>query len=205
MVEGLPITDTNTPAAAQPVTQPAPAAPTPDEAVNNTVATPSGSVTQPQENEAQPKEKTFTQTEVNRMFDTRLKSAVKAELRKLTGEQEGGPTVEDLQRQLSESNGRIRSFEAREEVESYLNDGRNKLNVRADNIRGIQEIVIPRLKYDDSGKPENLKEAVESAKLIAPALFANQSSNINAGAGLGTNTAPANMNDIIRQKAGRLN
>lgn len=159
-----------------------------------------GAGTDAAQNQAQP-EKTFTQADVDRIVQNRLKSAVKAELKKLTGETEGAATVEDLQRQLSEEKARTRSFEARETVSDYLNDGRNKLNIRPENIRGIQELVIPRLEYDDDGKVLNLKDAIESAKSIAPALFANNTSTINAGAGR-THATPTNMNDFIRQSAG---
>lgn len=135
------------------------------------------------------------------MIAKRLPSAVKAELKKMSGDEEGKPSVEDLQRQLSEQQIRVRSFEAKETVDEYLSDGRNKLSIEPKNLRGIQELVIPRLEYGDDGKPTNLREAIESAKQIAPVLFTNGTSNINANAGKNPVTT-ANMNDLIRQQAG---
>ena len=171
---------------------------TPDAGVTNTAANvPTGTQPQP---EAQP-EKTFTQADVDRIVQNRLKSAVKAELKKLTDDPQQ-PTPEDYQRQLSDKDAKIRSYESREVVENFLNDGRNKLNVRPENIRGIQALVIPTLEYDDQGSVTNLKEAIESAKSIAPALFANHQSNINANAGNQTAPVGTNMNDFIRRSAG---
>lgn len=174
---------------------------TSDATEQNTEAVNTGAGTEAAQTQAQT-EKTFTQAEVNAMIANRLPKAVKAELKKMGGEGEGQPNVDDLQRQLSDSQTRIRSFEARESVEEYISDGRNKLNVKSENIRGIQEIVIPRLEYDDQGKPTNIKEAIESAKVIAPALFANQQSNINAANGRTSAPTATNMNDFIRQAAG---
>lgn len=155
-----------------------------------------------QQTQAQEPEKKFTQADLDRHLQTRLKSAVKAELKKMADGDEGKASVEDLQRQLSEKDTRIRNFEAREAVESFLNDGRNKLNIKSENVRGIQELVIPRLEYDDDGRPINIKEAIESAKIIAPALFVSGTSNINAFSGNGQKVTNGNMNDFIRQAAG---
>jgi hypothetical protein len=176
---------------------------TPDAAVINTgdAATGAGTQTAQQTTEA-PTEKTFTQADVDRIVQNRLKSAVKAEIKKLTGEGENTPNVEDLQRQLSERDQKIRSFEAKDKVSEFLSDGRNKLNVRPENIRGIEALVIPLLDYDEDGKPSNLRDAIETAKSIAPALFVNSTSNINANSGNGNGTRPTNMNDLIRQQAG---
>jgi hypothetical protein len=147
-------------------------------------------------------DKKFTQADVDRIVTQRLSKAVKAELKKLAGEGEGGPNVEDLQRQLSDYQGKIRGFEARNTVQEYLNDGRNKLNIKPENVRGIEELVIPRLEYDDAGKPNNLKEAIETAKSIAPALFVNTAATINAGNGRNSSAMPTDMNAFIRQQAG---
>lgn len=180
---------------------------TSDATAQNTAAQVSGAGTDTaQQTQAQTTEKTFTQAEVDRIVQDRIKSGiksgVKAELKKLTGEGDGTPTVEDLQRQLSEKDTRIRSFEAREIVENHLLDGRNKLNVKPENVRGIQAIVIPLLQYDDDGQPSNLKDAIESAKAIAPVLFANTPGSIDANAGRNGAPATGNMNQMIRQAAG---
>lgn len=175
---------------------------TSDATAQNTEAATTGAGTEAAQQTQAQTEPTFTQEQVNAMIAKRLPSAVKAELKKMSDDEEGKPNVDELQRQLSEKDTRIRSFEARESVEEFINDGRNKLNVKSENIRGIQEIVIPRLEYDDTGKPTNLKDAIESAKVIAPALFANQQSNINAANGRNSAPSATNMNDFIRQAAG---
>lgn len=187
-------TETNTPAASTPNT--------PDEAVNNTAANSTGTGTDTAQPNQATQEPTFTQAQVNAMIAKRLPQAVKAELKKMSGDDDTKPNVDDLQRQLSDKDAKIRSFEAKDEVQKYIADGRNKLNIRPENIRGIEALVIPFLEYDDNGKPSNLKDAIESAKSIAPALFTNSTPNINAHQGNGQQTGPVNMNGFIRQKAG---
>ena len=196
----MPIEGLETPTPATPAATPAP---TPDEAAKNTAATESGSGTQPaQPTEAQPTEKTFTQADVDRIIANRIKSGVKAELKKLTGETDGAPNVEDLQRQLSERDTKLRSYEARSAVNEYLTDARHKLNVKSENVRPIEELVIGRLEYGDDGKPTNLKEAIEDVKSLAPALFANTPVSINANQGRTQATMSGDMNSFIRQAAG---
>lgn len=128
----------------------------------------------------------------------RLPKAVKAELKKLTSDGEGN-TVEELQRQLSEERTRTRGIEAREAVQDFLTDPKHKLNVRPENTRAIVKMVMQDIEFDDKGQPTNIKDAIESAKSLAPALFANTPSNINAGAGRNGAAGPTNMNDVIRQ------
>lgn len=137
------------------------------------------------------------------MFQTRLKSAVKAELKKLTGETDGTPTVDELQRQLSETKTKAQAIEARESVRDYLADPVHKLNVKSENIAAIVKLVVPELEYDDDGKPSNLKEAVNAARIIAPPLFANTPGHINANEGRTNPTSIGGMNGMIRLGAGR--
>jgi len=197
-VEGLPTTEPATPAA--PAT---PAPNTPDEAANSTAAAAQpGPGTQPAQQPEAPTEPTFTQAQVNAMIAKRLPAAVKSELKKMSGDGEGQPSTEDLQRQLSERDQKLRSFEAKDKVAEFLADGRNKLNVDPKHIRGIEALVIPLLEYDDAGQPSNLKEAIESAKQIAPVLFTIGTPGINAGAGGKQPVTSADMNGFIRQQAG---
>lgn len=174
---------------------------TSDATDQNTAANTTGTATDAaQQTPAQSTEKTFTQADVDRIVQNRLKSAVKAELKKLTGDDDK-PDVNALQTQLSEQQAKIRSYEAKDEVQKFLADGRNKLNIKPENHRGIEALVIPLLEYDDDGKPSNLKEAIESAKSIAPVLFTNGTPNINGHEG----RAPINvsdMNGLIRRGAG---
>lgn len=147
-------------------------------------------------------EKTFTQADVDRIVANRIKSGVKAELKRLSGDGDDKPNVEELQRQLSETKTRAQQIEARESVRDYLSDPVHKLNVKAENVAAIVKLVIPDLEYDDDGKPANLKEAVNAAKSIAPALFANTPVSINANQGRQGTALSGDMNSFIRQAAG---
>lgn len=175
---------------------------TSDETVKNTGAATSGADTQAATTEAQV-EKTFTQADVDRIVQTRLKTAVKAELKKLTGETEGSPTVEDLQRQLSETTTKAQRLEAKESVREYLSDPENKLSIKAENIPAITKLVMQDITFDADGKPENLKAALKLAQNLAPALFTNSSAIINAGQGRSNGSVvPSDMNAFIRRQTG---
>jgi len=177
-----------------------PATTTPDAAANNTAASDAGAGTDTAQTTQAQTEKTFTQADVDRIVANRIKSGVKAELKRLTGETDGAPTVEDLTRQLSEAKTKAQAIEAREHVRDYLSDPENKLNIKPDNIRAIEKLVMPDIELDDNGKPTNLKEALKTAKSIAPALFANTPADINAAR---RDSAPVNdMNAFIRRQAG---
>lgn len=204
-IEGLPSTDNGNAQGTGTATQQQPAN-TSDATDQNTGATASnsGAVTDTaQQTQAQTQERTFTQADVDRIVQNRLKSAVKAELKKLTGDGDVA-SVEDLQRQLSEERNARQRLEARHTVREYLTDPRHKLNLDAGVVPEIEELVAARLEYDDDGKPSNLKETVESLKSRLPRLFANTQSNINANNGRGAQPGPLNMNDFVRQQlAGR--
>ena len=174
------------------------AQPTTDESVINTGAETTGAATQTVQAEATP-EKTFTQADVDRIVQNRLKSAVKAELKKLTTDDQT-PSIEDLQRQLTEATEKTRISDARESIRDYVADPKNKLNAK--NTRAIEKLVLAELEFDENG-PTNLKEAIESIKGFAPELFAQTNVNINASNGKLPVTSN-DMNDFIRQQhAGR--
>ncbi len=199
---------------------------TPDAVVNNTGANKedSGAGTQPAKQEpqfqpfhtektekteetitteaAQPKEKTFTQADLDRIVKDRLAKAVKSELKKLTGETDGQPTVDDLQRQLADTQTKARTLEAREQVRDYLTDPRNKIYARQENMRVIEKLIFTELEFDDEGNPSNLKEAIAGVKSEAPTLFLNSNSSINGNSGRSSDQVPFNWNDEIRAAAG---
>lgn len=177
------------------------AQPTSDGTEKTTGAEAAGTGTDTAQNQAHT-EKTFTQADVDRIVQTRLKSAVKAEIKKLSADESDKPNVDELTRQLSETKQRAQAVEAREAVRDFISDPVHKLNVSASNVAAIVKLVTPDLEFDDDGKPTNLKEAVNSAKLLAPALFANSSASINAGNGRNGGPPASSMDALIRRHAG---
>jgi hypothetical protein len=139
-------------------------------------------------------------------IEKKIPQLKKSLAKSITGEKEGEGSADtnDLQRQLSETQNRLRAFEAKTSVSEYLSDARHKFNIPAAEISGIADLVLTKLEYGDDGKPSNLKEAVENVKSQFPRLFANSGSNINANEGRNSPAGPLNMNDFIRQAhAGR--
>lgn len=149
-------------------------------------------------------DKKFTQADVDRMIKNRIASGVKAELKKLTGDPEGGVTLDSVQQQLNDLKTENQTLRASQDVRNYLSDSTNQLNIPPQNIAAIEELVNTRLTYED-GKPSNLKDAVASVKGIAPSLFAVTPSNVDAGAGRRAVSGPADMNKVIRDLAASKN
>jgi hypothetical protein len=171
---------------------------TPDAAGNNTgaSATPNAGTDNAQNNQAQT-DKTFSQADLDRIVANRVKSGVKAELKRLTGDTEGVITVESLQQQLNEERTARQRVEARQEIRTVISDA--KLNVPATNHAAIEELVHSRLEYGTDGKPTNLADAIASVKSLAPTLFTNAPTNINAGDGRKTQNGPVDMNSWVRE------
>lgn len=175
---------------------------TSDATAQNTDTQTSGAGTDTAQQTQAQTEKTFTQADVDRILQTRLKSAVKAELKKMAGDGDDKPNVEDLQRQLSERDTKLRSYEASAAIRSYLTDARHKLTISSEDLPTVEELVTNRLEYDDDGKPANLKEAIEEVKARSPKLFANPTPSINANNGRNGAVVGADMNSIIRGARG---
>jgi hypothetical protein len=177
---------------------------TPDAAVNNTDANQAGAETQAATTEGA-EERKFTQADIDRIVKERLKSGVKsgvqAELKKLLGE-DGPASVEDLQRQLSEERQKVHLSNAREAVREFLGDPDNKLNVKSENIRAIEKLVMQDIELDASGQPTNIKAAIKAAQSLAPSLFENKPPSINAGNGRTNAPLGGDMNAFIRSAAG---
>lgn len=182
-----------------------------DEQVNNTGAEAqqdSGVGTQPTEQQktvhtevTQTREKTFTQADIDRIVKDRLSKAVKSELRKLTGETEGQPTVSDLQQQLKDTEQRARTFETKEQIRDFLLDSRNKTAVRPENMRSIEKLVFAEVEFDDSGEITNLKEAIDRVRSEAPSLFVTTTTQINGNTGR-NQPGIVDFNEQLRAAAG---
>lgn len=169
---------------------------TTDESANNTGETTATTTATESQTQAQI-EKTFTQADVDRIVADRLKREVKKELKKLAGDSEGQPSLEELQQQLKDATERLQGYETSHFVREYLTDPKHKLGVRSENIAAVEKLVKAEIVYED-GKPTNLKEAVETVKSYAPILFAAAATNINQG---NTGQAvPKDMNAFIREQ-----
>jgi hypothetical protein len=181
----------------EPTAPATPAPSTPDAGAINTAAPAQPATgTQPA---TEATEKTFTQEQVNAMISKRLPSAVKAELKKLGGDPDGGPTVEQLQQQLNDEKAARQKAEARQTVGSYLDDPKNKLNIPSESRSTVVKLAMLDLEFDKDGNPSNLKDVIESLKASDPRLFANTPGSINAGNGRDNTAAPTDMNSFIRQ------
>lgn len=109
------------------------------------------------------------------------KQARKDVAKELSGEKEGEPTVDDLKKLNTDKDNELRRYRARDQVEDFVGDKRNQLQVR--NMKALIRYVEHQFEYDDQGKVTNLKELLTSAKLEVPELFGGQSSSIDAGNG----------------------
>lgn len=155
---------------------------------------------------------TKTETEIDEnspKFKAALTRAIQAKLpqlqkqarrdvaKELSGEQEGEPTVEQLKSQIDGANTELRRYRARDQVEDFVGDKRNQLQVR--NMKALIRYVEHQFEYDDNGKVTNLKELLTAAKLEVPELFGGQSSSIDAGNGARQQPA-LDMNAWMRGK-----
>lgn len=180
---------------------------TPDAAENNTGGNVGAGAGTDAANNQGTTEKTFTQKEVDEMFQKRLGKAVKSELQKelkrITGENENTPTVAELQQKLTDAQTISRAYETKDAIHSFINDGKNKIAARTENMRAIEKLVLAEIEYDDEGQPANLKDAVERVKTEAPTLFVIGNGSINGTSGIGRNVNAFDPDQYIRQTAGR--
>lgn len=153
------------------------------------------------ENEGE--ERRFTQADVDSIIARRLKKAVNAELKKLAGETESNPNIEELTKRAEQAEQRARIFETRETIQSFVMDARNKINARPTDLRAIEKLIFAEIEFDENGKPENLKEAIESVRRDAPSLFHTNNDSANGGAGMQTAKAATGMDSLIRSRLGR--
>lgn len=115
--------------------------------------------------------------------------------KELSGEKEGEPTVEELKTKLTSQESRLRVFEARDQLETFVSDKRNQIHVN--NFRGVFKLIKDDLKFDDEGNVTNFKDVLGAAKLDAPEMFRGSSSSIDAGNGA-RQMATTDMNALIR-------
>lgn len=123
------------------------------------------------------------------------KQARTAVAKELSGEKEGEPTVEELKTKLTNQESRLRTFEARDQLETFVSDKRNQIHVN--NFRGVFKLIKDDLKFDDEGNVTNFKDVLGAAKLDAPEMFRGSSSSIDAGNG-SRQMATTDMNALIR-------
>lgn len=123
------------------------------------------------------------------------KQARKDVAKELSGEKEGEPTVEDLKKQNADKDVELRTYRAKDQLETFAADKRNQITIS--NYRGVFKLIKDDLQYDDEGKVTNFKEVLASAKSEAPEFFRGQSSSIDAGNGSRQQSA-MDMNALIR-------
>lgn len=109
------------------------------------------------------------------------KQARKDVAKELSGEKEGEPTVEDLKKQNADKDVELRTYRAKDQLETFAADKRNQVTIS--NYRGVFKLIKDDLQYDDDGKVTNFKEVLASAKSEAPEFFRGQSSSIDGGNG----------------------
>lgn len=119
----------------------------------------------------------------------------------LTGEGEGLPTVDELQRRLSLSEEKARLFETKESIREYLQDAKNKAMTRPENSRAIEKLVLAEIITDEDGEITNMREAIETVRREAPTLFLTNSMQINGASGKQSPNV-IDFNDQIRAAAG---
>ena len=115
--------------------------------------------------------------------------------KELSGEKEGEPTIDELKSKISERDAKLRVFEAKDQLETFVADKRNQVQVR--NLRGLFKLIKDDLKFDDEGNVTNFKEVIATAKSEASEFFGGTSSSIDAGNG-SRGLATADMNALIR-------
>jgi hypothetical protein len=116
------------------------------------------------------------------------------------GDSSTKPTVEQLSKRAEDAEQRLRVFEARDQLETFISDKRNNVQVR--NVRGLFKYIKDDLEFDDEGNVTNFREVLAQAKNEASELFGQTVRSIDAGAGARQNGA-ADMNSLIRHAAGR--
>lgn len=128
------------------------------------------------------------------------KQARKDVAKELSGEKDGEPTVEQLKSQMSEKDTELRTYRAKDQLEAFVSDKRNQIQVR--NLRGLFKLIKDDLKYDDEGNVTNFKDVIAQAKAEAAEFFGGVTPSIDAGIRAQQNGS-ADMNQRIRALAGR--
>jgi len=157
---------------------------------------------QPKVDDEPDDDKQFSQEQVNKIVQKRIDKAVRRELIKRgidpddkdTGK-DAKPTVETVTKERDDLAQRLRTLEARDQLETFIADKRNNLQVR--NIRGLFKYIKDDLEFDDEGNVTNFKDVLTQAKSEAGEFFGANHGSADGGRG---NNQPANvdMNTIIR-------
>lgn len=121
--------------------------------------------------------------------------------KELTGDKDGQPSVEELQRGVDDAKRDLRFYQARDQVEDFIADKRNQANVR--NIKAFCRYFKDDFTFDDEGKVSNLKDLYTRAKVETPELLGIATSSIDGAAGNGSPAiADGDMNKLLRSAAG---
>jgi hypothetical protein len=126
--------------------------------------------------------------EESKRFEKQLADA------KLSEDERTKARIADLEGQLRERNALDRVLQTAAKV--------------SPNPAAVAALVKGSLEYDKEGNVTNLKEAIETARTLAPELFPKRTGNADGGSRnegvAGQSRVSQSMNDIIRQASGRL-
>jgi hypothetical protein len=170
---------------------------TPDAAVNNTGSAddkPSG--TQTETTEVKPK--TYSESEVNRIVQKRLKEA--EDRQKKEREQADLTEAERLKAENAELRRAGQLRDAKEDVVAAARKAGMKATASADRL---WRLIKDDVELDEkTGKVTNLKDLVATAKELDEDLFPKRPGGGDGGQGNGSPVGTS-MNDMIRRSAGR--
>jgi hypothetical protein len=144
--------------------------------------------------------KTFTQEDIDRIIDDRLKRAKKTweQEEKDKAAEAAKPEIDRLKSENDTIKGQLTAFQQQvreRDAKDAVSDAAKKAG--ATDASPIWRMIKSDLEYDDEGKVKNLAELIRDAKSIAPQLFKPVSGKADAGAGNGTRAPKSG--DWIRQ------
>lgn len=154
-------------------------------------------------------EKTYSQADLDAAVaaarqDARKAKPGKTNTQKTTGKKDEGGEEEaaeviEARKRAEAAEAQLRVRDARDAVETAAK------TAGFTNPAKIYRLVKDELSFDDSGKPENVKDLIAIAKRDFPEELSTAKGNGSADGGAGTRTGAAatNMNDFIRRAAGR--
>lgn len=136
---------------------------------------------------------------MTKAIENKLPQLRKAIAKEISGEKDGQPSVEELQRGKETAETSLRFYQARDAVEDFTADKKNAAPIK--NVRAFCRYFKDDFEFDDKGKVTNLKDLYTRAKLETPELLGTGAGSIDANAGANGQPGVQDMNALLR--AGR--